>query len=845
MTRYFTSFEDSDIGDDPPAGFTEHGTGSPSPPAYLATVGYGSPPFKRRQVTLTVVAEADEDSAYSIDAVDADSNRANVDVVIPIYRPASDAVERVKVTVRGQGAGAITSGYEFSVDFTNSRVRIYKVSASTRTNPFSDLSNTHAAGAWWIYRFRANGGATTSLKVRRWQAGDTEPSTWGLEVSDSSSPVTAAGFVGFGAYAPSGTKTAIVNCFSVATNGDSAVVPLMNVDYYDWLDSPNERRVLAELSALGIVDTSPGPTPQTVYRYLSNGGYTSRAWDSPASQFYTGCITKVPTFRREMSLALSGQATVGFGSLGVSNPRTGEVTSAGVRDDWLRMKWKRDNVKVYLGDPTWPKHDFRLIVLGRLGQPTAPEAGEIDFPITDLLGLLDQPFQTNAYSSGPMSGQMKPYLCGWVNFMEPVPISDSTLEQQLHDGAIEQVGDVYDDGVSLTSSDTVGSVNASTDTISTSAAHGMVAGYVVQFLSGTPPSPLTNFTDYYVIASGLTTTAFKLSATSGGGAINLTTTTAGATFRKQGYQFDAAAGTVTPAANPSGRLMAYQAARSTSSPNFKPGTVLADLVFTKAALSANYKDQDSFDALDTDLPFYCGCVFYGEKTPTIDAIARIAGGVNAWYGFTPDGLMQVGRLDLPEATAVMEFAERDVADGSLRLVEKILPANQPLITVTLEPNFYLNGPLNLAPHKERALLRPYLTQTGGSWSGTGSAYDTNPAFGAYTDLPTMNSIFSESADTPTEVTRLKTFYQLMLGVFEFRTKLSATRLSIGETISLTHSRLGWKIWTPPDYPSQDNVAEVDSRLAVVIGIDTNLDADDPFPVTLKVFRQIPGYYPES
>ena len=70
-----------------------------------------------------------------------------------------------------------------------------------------------------------------------------------------------------------------------------------------------------------------------------------------------------------------------------------------------------------------------------------------------------------------------------------------------------------------------GDVNTSTDTI-TETAHGLAAGDAVVYGNdgGTSIAGLTNNTIYYVIASGLTANAFKVSATSGGSAIDLTGT---------------------------------------------------------------------------------------------------------------------------------------------------------------------------------------------------------------------------------------------------------------------------------------------------------------------------------
>lgn len=62
---------------------------------------------------------------------------------------------------------------------------------------------------------------------------------------------------------------------------------------------------------------------------------------------------------------------------------------------------------------------------------------------------------------------------------------------------------------------------ASPGVITTSRAHGYVAGTVIRFYTtGALPTGLSTGTDYYVISTGLTATAFQVSATLGGTAIN-------------------------------------------------------------------------------------------------------------------------------------------------------------------------------------------------------------------------------------------------------------------------------------------------------------------------------------
>lgn len=76
-------------------------------------------------------------------------------------------------------------------------------------------------------------------------------------------------------------------------------------------------------------------------------------------------------------------------------------------------------------------------------------------------------------------------------------------------------------------------INPSLDTFTTVSAHSLVASDQVTFSAtdGTLPTGVTAGTTYYVIASGLTATAFKVSATEGGSSIDVTGSATGT------YQF--------------------------------------------------------------------------------------------------------------------------------------------------------------------------------------------------------------------------------------------------------------------------------------------------------------------
>lgn len=839
---FFTNFEDSSIGDAPPTGWTARG---PSGYQTLA-VANSSPPFKRRVATLN--SEDGAIVAFSVDSIDAFAGRADMDVVVAIYRDATTDHERVAVHVRGQGSGTVTAGYEFAVDFTNQRVRIYKRVASTPSNPFADLAITHAAGEWMLYRFRANGDTTTALKVRTWAPGDTEPAAWGLEESDSSSPITAAGWVGFGGYVPSGTGESKLNFFSAASGGCSAYVPVLNDAFLTWLNTQSRRCVLAEMSATGYDgDASPAAT-RTVNAYIANMGFTSKASDTPPNKHYNAWIQKVPTFRREMSAALSGRATSGFGSLVVANPASA-LDTGGVRDDWLRMKWNRDSITLYLGDVTWRKSDFRKIIVGVLGQPTGKQQA-LEFPISDIMERLNRQLQTNTFASGPFENKLKPMLFGDVLWLEPVPTDTTGLTYQVNDGPIVRIGDVYDDGISLTSTGSIASVDTGTNIITMSAAHGLSADARIVFSGSHLPAPLVAGVTYWVIASGLGASDLKVSATQAGSEVDLTTAgSGGRTFVAKSWNENLSVATITLVVQPVGRIMCFDVAQTLS---FLPGAVIDEIVFDKFGLSRDFKDQDAFDALDTDLAAeVVGLMQYDPPLMTLAALERVSAGVNGWYGTSLDGLLQVGIVSLPAATAVMELKAKDVKVGSLALLKRIMPINRDTLEVRVNRRQLLNGAMNLpATNANRAAINQPFDIVRTAFPGSPSVpLDNYPEIADSRDMEPVDSVLTTQVNGILIVTgaadRLSTLFAKTLGVFTFQARIRAITLQIGDTIQLEHPRMGWRQWDIYDPASPDNPDDTDATRAVVIGIDVNLSANDPFPVKLTVFRQIPGYYPEE
>jgi hypothetical protein len=132
---------------------------------------------------------------------------------------------------------------------------------------------------------------------------------------------------------------------------------------------------------------------------------------------------------------MQGRVATGFGEFVVSNPQHGDRRRRRARQV-ARMRWKKTSVTILLGDPSWPRHDFRPFLVGRLRPPTSAQADQIVFPLGELAEAFADPLQTNAFSGGNFDGELLPMLIGRAKYVEPPLYDSANRKYKIHDGAI-------------------------------------------------------------------------------------------------------------------------------------------------------------------------------------------------------------------------------------------------------------------------------------------------------------------------------------------------------------------------------------------------------------------------
>ena len=144
-----------------------------------------------------------------------------------------------------------------------------------------------------------------------------------------------------------------------------------------WLNtSEHVKCILADISEVG-------PAPGSNF-FLSSTVYDSNGVSYDAS------ITGGLSFSE--SLNLEGTPSLGIGSLEI-------VNVGGINDNYLTYVWNKRPIKIYLGDPSWPKSDFVLIFDGLIQELTAPNENTLSFTLFDKLQRLNDPVSEKTLKS--------------------------------------------------------------------------------------------------------------------------------------------------------------------------------------------------------------------------------------------------------------------------------------------------------------------------------------------------------------------------------------------------------------------------------------------------------------
>jgi hypothetical protein len=216
---------------------------------------------------------------------------------------------------------------------------------------------------------------------------------------------------------------------------------MTNAQYIAWLNDPTAIRVV-------LVEAVANVNGVDKTFYLSTLPFVSQASDTPASQPYQAVLIGDDLQTTEQ-LSLDGNATMNVGDVGIAN-------DDGAFDAWLTYVWTNRPIQMLLGDVRWARSDFVPVFTGVTADIGSKSRQALGLKIRDKLERLNAAITEHLLGgTGPNQGSTVPLVFGEVVNMTPLLIDSTTLQYQVHDGQINGLIEVRDNGVPI-ANDSIG-----------------------------------------------------------------------------------------------------------------------------------------------------------------------------------------------------------------------------------------------------------------------------------------------------------------------------------------------------------------------------------------------------
>lgn len=190
----------------------------------------------------------------------------------------------------------------------------------------------------------------------------------------------------------------------------------------------------------------PATGAQTALRFATRA-FTTQPGDTPANAWFEPCVQSPPIFSRSLARdgALSGRSFPDMGVITFAN-------ASGLLDGWGNLNFDGRDVTVKLGLEGAAYTDFQVVFSGLMAEPSITRLG-VSLPVTDRQGALDKPLQATLFAGtggmeggADLKGKPKPVCLGEVKNIVPIPVDTTARIYQCHDGAINAITAVYDNG---------------------------------------------------------------------------------------------------------------------------------------------------------------------------------------------------------------------------------------------------------------------------------------------------------------------------------------------------------------------------------------------------------------
>jgi hypothetical protein len=203
------------------------------------------------------------------------------------------------------------------------------------------------------------------------------------------------------------------------------------VDFAAWLSNPTVPRIV-------LVEVSVKSGGLETTRYLSTRAYTTSPTDTPANQYYDPIVVGGIQYTEVLDIA--GTGGMSGGDIEIANYN-------GERDGWLNDIWDNRSIKAWIGDPTWARGDFQLIFNGIVATLNSTSRDTLTLVIRDKLQQLNAPVTDQKIGgTGTNKDNVVSLTFGEAHNVTPQLVDAATLKYQVHNGPIEGVIEVRDNG---------------------------------------------------------------------------------------------------------------------------------------------------------------------------------------------------------------------------------------------------------------------------------------------------------------------------------------------------------------------------------------------------------------
>ncbi len=207
---------------------------------------------------------------------------------------------------------------------------------------------------------------------------------------------------------------------------------ITNAQYTAWLAEQDAIRCI-------LVEAVANVSGTETTHYFSSKNYVTSSTDTPANTDYLNIIKGGIKFTE--SLSLESNAKLSFGDVELENYN-------GIYDDMLDHVWVNRQIKVFIGDVQWQRSDFRLIFDGIIDDIDSKNNTSLNIKIRDKLQRLNTPVSDTKLGGLTINqDKLLPICLGECFNITPLLVDETTLEYQVHDGAIEDIIEVRDNGV--------------------------------------------------------------------------------------------------------------------------------------------------------------------------------------------------------------------------------------------------------------------------------------------------------------------------------------------------------------------------------------------------------------